>query len=244
MNRSYSLGEFFLEPEKRLLTHNGAPVHLAQRPFRVLMYLMENRDRVVSKNELLDKFWDGHDVYEVALSKCIGAIRKALGDKFDRPRYIETRWADGYRYVGPFKEDRVESSLAVPDSVGPRAMPDETKDSIAVLPFLNLSADPENEYFCDGLAEELLCSLAKINGLRVAARTSAFSFKGKNANVSEIGNALGVRTVVEGSVRKSGNKIRISVQLINAPDGYHLWSEQYDRELDDVFEVQNDISKQ
>ena len=244
MNRSYSLGEFFLEPEKRLLTHNGAPVHLAHRPFRVLLYLMEKRDRVVSKSELLDIFWEGHDVYEVALSKCIGAIRKALGDKLDRPRYIETRWSDGYRYIGPFKEGNVESNLAVSESVGAHAMPDETKDSIAVLPFLNLSADPENEYFCDGLAEELLCSLAKINDLKVAARTSSFSFKGKNVNVSEIGNALGVRTVVEGSVRKSGNWIRISVQLINASDGYHLWSEQYDRQLNDVFEVQNDISKQ
>ena len=244
MNRTYSLGEFILEPEKRLLAHNGAPVHLAHRPFRVLLYLIENRERVVSKNELLDKFWDGHDVYEVALSKCIGAIRKALGDKLDRPRYIETRWADGYRYIGPFKEEKDESSLAASDPSGASPIPDETNDSIAVLPFLNLSADPENEYFCDGLAEELLCSLAKINGLKVAARTSSFFFKGKNANVSEIAKALGVRTVVEGSVRKSGNKIRISVQLINAPDGYHLWSEQYDRQLDDVFEVQNDISKQ
>src|SRR5687768_3325728 len=147
MTQSYSLGEFFLEPEKCLLTHNGASVHLAHRPFRVLLYLIENRDRVVSKHELLDKFWDGHDVYEVALSKCIGAIRKALGDKIDRPRYIETRWADGYRYIGPFDGDEAESSPAESESFGTRAMPDETKDSVAVLPFLNLSADPENEYF-------------------------------------------------------------------------------------------------
>src|SRR5207248_7204193 len=103
--------------------------------------------------------------------------------------------------------------------------------SIAVLPFANLSADAENEYFCDGLAEELLNALAKIEGLKVAARTSAFSFKGKNTQVSEIGNVLNVKTVLEGSVRKSGNKLRITVQLINAADGYHLWSERYDREM-------------
>ena len=114
--------------------------------------------------------------------------------------------------------------------------------SIAVLPFVNMSADPENEYFCDGLAEELLNALAKIDELRVAARTSAFSFKGKHANVSEIGNALNVSTVLEGSVRKSGNRVRITTQLVNATDGYHLWSERYDREMNDIFDVQDEIT--
>jgi adenylate cyclase len=115
-------------------------------------------------------------------------------------------------------------------------------NSIAVLPFANMSPDPDNEYFCDGLAEELLNALAKIEGLKVAARTSAFSFKGKNVNVSEIGNVLGVKTVLEGSVRKSGNRLRITVQLVNAADGYHLWSERYDREMKDIFDVQDEIT--
>lgn len=116
-----------------------------------------------------------------------------------------------------------------------------TAPSIAVLPFVNMSADPENEFFCDGLAEELLNALAKINELKVAARTSAFSFKDKNTNVNEIGAALNVKTVLEGSVRKSGNRLRISAQLVNAADGYHLWSERYDREMKDIFDVQDDI---
>ncbi|MDQ4122174.1 MAG: protein kinase [Acidobacteriota bacterium] len=116
------------------------------------------------------------------------------------------------------------------------------KNSIAVLPFANLSADAENEYFCDGLAEELLNALAKIEDLKVAARTSAFSFKGKNTNVSEIGKTLNVETVLEGSVRRSGERIRITVQLINASDGYHLWSERYDREMRDIFDVQDEIT--
>ena len=115
-------------------------------------------------------------------------------------------------------------------------------NSIAVLPFANLSNDENNEYFCDGLAEELLNALAKIDDLKVAARTSAFSFKGKNVEVSEIGNVLNVNTVLEGSVRKSGNKLRITVQLINAADGYHLWSERYDREMKDIFELQDEIT--
>ena len=114
--------------------------------------------------------------------------------------------------------------------------------SIAVLPFAHLSSDPDDEYFCDGLAEELLNALARIDGLKVAARTSAFSFKGKNANISEIGKALNVNTVLEGSVRKSGNRLRITVQLVNAADGYHLWSERYDREMKDIFEVQDEIT--
>jgi TolB-like protein/Flp pilus assembly protein TadD len=114
--------------------------------------------------------------------------------------------------------------------------------SIAVLPFANMSADPENEFFCDGLAEELLNALAKIETLKVAARTSSFSFKGKNVNVDEIGHALHVNSVLEGSVRKSGNRLRITVQLINAADGYHLWSERYDREMQDIFDVQDEIT--
>jgi serine/threonine-protein kinase len=114
--------------------------------------------------------------------------------------------------------------------------------SIAVLPFVNMSADPENEYFCDGLAEELLNSLSKIEALHVAARTSAFSFKGKDTQVSEIGHALNVNTVLEGSVRKAGNRLRITAQLINVGDGYHLWSERYDREMADIFDIQDEIS--
>ena len=118
----------------------------------------------------------------------------------------------------------------------------EETPSIAVLPFVNISADPENEFFCDGLAEELLNALTKVEGLKVAARTSSFSFKDKNAQASEIGRTLNVKTILEGSVRKSGNRLRIAIQLVNSADGYHLWSERYDRELKDIFDVQDDIT--
>ncbi|MCU1289586.1 MAG: hypothetical protein JWN60_1815 [Acidobacteria bacterium] len=118
----------------------------------------------------------------------------------------------------------------------------ETRNSIAVLPFTNMSADEDNEYFCDGLAEELLNALAKIEDLRVAARTSAFSFKNKNVDAGEIGQALNVKTILEGSVIKSGNKLRITVQIVNASDGYHLWSERYDREMRDLFDLQDEIT--
>src|SRR5690242_16331372 len=127
--------------------------------------------------------------------------------------------------------------LAPTDSgVGVSANSALSAKSIAVLPFAHLSNDPDDEFFCDGLAEELLNALAKISGLKVAARTSSFTFKGKDANVSDIGRALGVASVLEGSVRKSGSRLRITVQLINAADGYHLWSERYDREMSDIFD--------
>src|SRR5688572_14426125 len=114
--------------------------------------------------------------------------------------------------------------------------------SIAVLPFSNVSADPENEYFCDGLAEELLSSLARIEDLKVASRTSAFSFKGKNAKLGEIAAALNVETVLEGSVRRSESRLRVSVQLVNAADDRPIWSERYDREMKDIFDVQDEIT--
>jgi len=118
----------------------------------------------------------------------------------------------------------------------------QNRNSIAVLPFVNVSPDAENEFFCDGLAEELLNALSKVGGLKVAARTSAFSFKGKNASVGEIGEKLGVEKVLEGSVRRSGTKIRILIQLVNASDGFRLWSESYDREMQDIFQLQDEIT--
>ncbi len=133
-----------------------------------------------------------------------------------------------------------EAKTNVFQNTGAAAM--QNSNSIAVLPFVNMSADAENEYFCDGLAEELLNALAKIDDLKVAARTSAFSFKGKNVGVNQIGTALRVKAVLEGSVRQSGNRLRISVQLVDAADGYHLWSERYDREMQDIFDVQDEIT--
>ena len=140
----------------------------------------------------------------------------------------------GLQRTGDSPADNV---IGAPDSV---AVP--TGASVAVLPFVNMSGDPENEYFSDGLTEELLNVLAKIGALKVAARTSSFHFKGQTGDIAEIGQRLGVATVLEGSVRQSGSRVRITAQLINAADGYHLWSESFDRELDDIFAVQDEIS--
>ena len=152
---------------------------------------------------------------------------------------------DGTLLVAALASESESATMALPASRPSEELTTgrlRVTPSIAVLPFANMSADPENEYFCDGLAEELLNALAKIDDLKVAVRTSAFSFKGKNTNVSEIGAALNVKTVLEGSVRKSGNRVRITAQLVNATDGYHLWSERYDREMKDIFDVQDEIT--
>ena len=145
-----------------------------------------------------------------------------------------------YQTVSDLLND-LRTGSDVPVLAAPSAESDTP--SIAVLPFVNMSADPEQEYFCDGLAEELIDALARQDNLRVAARTSAFQFKGQSRDVAEIGKQLRVRFVLEGSVRKAGNRLRINAQLINTADGYHLWSERYDRVLEDIFEIQDDISR-
>jgi len=171
------------------------------------------------------------------------ALRKARDERFQSARdlYADLKELKNQLDVAAARGVSAPLVFASGVSIGVQSAV-EVRNSIAVLPFTNLSADAENEYFCDGLAEELLNALAKIEDLQVAARTSAFSFKGKNTKVSEIGNALNVKTVLEGSVRRSGNRLRITVQLVSAADGYHLWSECYDRELRNVFDVQDEIT--
>src|SRR5205085_239883 len=149
-----------------------------------------------------------------------------------------------YRTVGLFAQALASTSLTTPSDT--QTMPQPvvaSAKSIAVLPFTNMSADAENEYFTDGMAEEIINALSKIQSLRVASRTASFAFKGKSEDIAEIGRKLRVSTVLEGSVRKMGNKLRITAQLVNVADGYHLWSERYDRELEDVFAIQDDISQ-
>ena len=132
--------------------------------------------------------------------------------------------------------------LAVPQPIDLKGKTSEPKNNLAVLPFVNMSNDADNEYFSDGIAEELINTLSKIDGLQLTCRTSSFSFKGKNQDVREIGKALNVSKVLEGSVRKAGNRVRIKAELVNTADGYQLWSETFDRNLDDIFELQDEIA--
>jgi adenylate cyclase len=229
----YEFGDFRIDPGKRLLLRRDrTPVSLTPKVFDTLLHLVQHSRTVLDKDQLMRAIWPDTVVEENNLNQNISILRRALGDVRADHRYIATVPGRGYRFVAvvkPCKEDAAPSS---PASVA----------SIAVLPFANLSADAANEYFCDGLAEELINALAKIEQIRVVARTSAFSFKGKEADVREIGRRLKVSTVLEGSVRKSGNRWRITVQLVSAANGYHLWSERYDVEMRDIFEVQDQIT--
>ena len=231
-------GTFELDPQSGELRKQGLKVRLQEQPFQILQILLEHPGKVVTREDLQQRIWpsDTFVDFDHGLYNAIKKLREALGDSADTPRYVETLSRRGYRFI---------ASLNVPatDRSSSAAAADAPKDSIAVLPFLNLSADPENEFFADGITEEIINALAQIEGLHVVARTSAFSFKGKQVDLRIIGEQLKVRTILEGSVRRSGNHLRIAVQLVNVADGYHLWSERYDREMKDIFQVQDEIAR-
>ena len=231
MAASYKFGRFELSTGTRELLVDDQPVPLGARAFDILQALVERRERLVSKKELLDLAWPGLVVEENNLQVQVSALRKVLGNNA-----IATVAGKGYRFTLQIGEEAASHS--------PRPVAEVAdKPSIAVLPFVNTSDDTANEYFADGLAEELLNVLSKVRGLRVASRTSAFSFKGAKVDIPTIAQKLNVATILEGSVRKAGSRVRISVQLIHAATDSHLWSAIYDRQLEDIFAVQDDIAQ-
>ncbi|MDP9177355.1 MAG: protein kinase [Gemmatimonadota bacterium] len=179
-------------------------------------------------------------------AKPIRAMRSTVPENVERAivKAMSTDVTGRFRTTAMFGQALASTSLTTPSET--ETMPQQvvsSAKSIAVLPFTNMSADPENEYFTDGIADEIINALSKIQTLRVASRTASFALKGKNEEIAEIGRKLKVSTFLEGSVRKIGNRLRITTQLVNVADGYHLWSERYDREMEDVFAIQDDISQ-
>jgi TolB-like protein/tetratricopeptide (TPR) repeat protein len=206
--------------------------------FDLLEYLIRNRDRVVSKDDLLAAIWNGRIVSESTLSTRINAARSAIGDNGEDQRLIRTILRKGVRFVGNVREQ--QSALAVLDGIRHEpALPD--KPSIAVLPFQNMSSDPEQEYFADGMAEDIITAMSKLRWFFVIARNSTFAYKGKTPDIRQVARDLGVRYVLEGSVRKAGERLRITAQLCDAVTGNHIWAERYDRDVKDVFAVQDEI---
>jgi len=236
MTASYKFGRFELRPAARQLLVDDQPVPLGARAFDVLRTLIERRERLVTKDELLALAWPGLVVEENNVEVQVSALRKILGNGV-----IVTVAGRGYRFTPQVGAE------ALPHRVQPDTRPTVAdladKPSIAVLPFVNMTDDMANEYFADGLAEELLNVLSKIRGLRVTSRTSAFSFKGANVDIPTIARKLNVAAILEGSVRKAGNRVRISAQLIHVATDSHLWSATYERELEDIFAVQDDIAR-
>jgi TolB-like protein/Flp pilus assembly protein TadD len=236
--RAYRFGEFTLEAGERQLLRSGQPVILRPKAFQTLRFLVEHRGRLVTHDELLNSVWADTNVSEAVLTHCITEVRQALDDDPHQPRYLKTIPRVGYKFIAEI--GTIDTSARPSGSTAATAAAAAT--AIAVLPFANISGDPENEYLCDGLSEELINGLTQVPDLRVVAHSSSFAFKGRDSDVREIGRQLNVGSLLEGSVRKSGDRIRISAQLINAADGYHVWSEQYDRKLVDVFAIQDEIS--
>ena len=229
-------GRFELQPAAQRLLVDGKPATLGPRAFDVLVALVGRAGQLVSKAELLDLVWPGLVVEENNLQVQVSALRKILG-----PDAITTIPGRGYRFT--LQLETAASAAGAPTPAKPPAAADTEPPSIAVLPFVNISDDAANEYFADGLSEELLNVLSRIRGLRVSSRTSAFSFKGAKADIPTVARKLNVANILEGSVRKAGSRVRITAQLVNAATDSHLWSATYDRELEDIFAVQDDIAQ-
>jgi len=238
-----------LDTDRRELRRGSGPVAVEPQVFDLLVYLVQNRDRVVSKDDLIASVWDGRIVSDSTLTSRINAVRKAVGDSGRNQKLIRTVARRGLRFVGAVRTQ--------PQGEPPRASPapdDDTREqprpalppdrpAIAVLPFVNLSGEPEQEYFSDGISEDIITALSKLRWFYVIARNSSFIYKGKSVTLKQIAEDVGVGYVVEGSVRKGGDRVRITAQLNDVATGSHIWAERYDRDLADVFAVQDAITE-
>ncbi len=209
--------------------------------FDLLVYLVKNRDRVVTRDELLDNLWKGKVVTDAALGVCLKAARSAIGDSGNKQTVIKTFHGRGYQFIAEITDSTTDESQG--NKLDPVLLDLPDHPSIAVLPFANMSGDPEQEFFSDGITEDIITALSRISRLLVIARTSTLGYKGKAIDVKQVGQEQGVRYVLEGSVRKNGNRVRVTAQLIDTTTGLHCWADHYDRELDDIFSVQDEITK-
>jgi TolB-like protein len=247
--------QFEIDLRRQEVRRSGKAIAVEPQVFDVLVHLVRHRDRIVSKDELIEAVWHGRAVSDGALFSRISAARRAIGDTGEAQSLIRTLHKRGFRFVGDVTTDAPpivpadEARPALhegphsPPSAAPApllALPD--KPSIAVLPFSNMSDEPEQEYFADGLAEDIITALSRMPWCFVIARNSSFTYKGQLVDVRRVAAELGVRYVLEGSVRKAGGRVRVTGQLIDATTGTHLWADKYDRELSDVFAIQDDIT--
>lgn len=233
-----AFGRFRLDLGQRELSHDGTTIRLGARALDILCILALARGEVVSKDELMARVWPGRIVEENNIQVHVSALRRALHDNSGGQNLVATVPGRGYRLLGlqasfPAEQSETErhSDLAVSD-----------KPSIAVLPFQNMSGDPEREYFADGIVQDIITGLSRIKWLSVIARNSSSIYKTREVDVRQVERELSIHYVLEGSVRKTGNRVRITAQLIDARSGVHLWAERYDGLLDDIFAVQDEIA--
>jgi TolB-like protein len=235
----HEFGPFRLDTGTCILFHRTEPLGLGQRAASLLQLLLERAGEPVSKDQLIDAAWPGLSIEESNLTVQIAALRKALSQTEGGEDWIATLPRRGYRYVGPkVASDRPDLSTGTP----PVSQTLPEKPSIAVLPFANLSGDPEQDYFADGMVDDIITGLSRIKWLFVIARNSAFAYKGRAIDIKQVGRELSVRYVLEGTVRKTGNRVRINGQLIDTASGTYVWAERYDCELDNIFDLQDEIA--
>lgn len=232
MSVAFRVGSWLVEPSHNSISRDGTTTHIEPKVMEVLVCLVQHAGETLPKEKLLQTAWPETFVSDAALTHCISELRRVFEDDPREPHVIQTIAKRGYRFIAHVNREAI---LPITSA--------STRDSIAVLPFVNTSSDPENEFFADGITEEIINGLAQIRELHVVARSSAFSFKGKHIDPRVIAEQLKVRTILEGSVRRAGDHLRITVQLVNAADGFHLWSERYDREMIDVFAIQDEIAR-
>jgi TolB-like protein/tetratricopeptide (TPR) repeat protein len=235
-NVVYEFGPFRLEVSEHRLVREGRSIPLTGKAFDTLRVLVERHGTLVPKRDLMNAIWPETTVEENNLDRNISTVRKALGEKATGQQYIETVPRVGYRFVARI-------SAAPAEDVSDSSLPTHDISAIAVLPFADMSPARDQDYLCEGLAEELINALTYVDGLRVAARTASFQFRGTSTDIRSVGQKLGVGTLLEGSVRKAGNRLRVTVQLIEVATGFHRWSRRFDRTLKDVFAIQDEIAE-
>jgi TolB-like protein len=238
---------YCLDADRRELKRGSELVAIGPKVFDLLLFLVRNRHQVVTRDELLQAVWNGRIVSESTLTSHINAVRTAIGDTGKEQRLIRTVSRRGLRFVGEIEEQELPANMpiAMTDIATERltpalALPDSP--SIAVLPFRNLSGNVEQDYFADGIVEDIITALSRIRWLFVIARNSSFTYKGRTVDEKQVGRELGVRYVVEGSVRQSESRIRITGQLVDASTGTHLWADRFEGRLDDIFELQDQMA--
>ena len=245
----FHFADHTLDTDQRVLRRGSEGVGVEPQVLDLLIYLLENRNRVVSKDELVASVWAGRIVSDTALTSRIYAARKAIGDSGQSQRLIRTIPRKGLRFVGEVRaQSSGDNAVATSPPPGSAEQPRSTlslpdRPAIAVLPFTNMSDDPEQEYFSDGISEDIITALSKLHWFFVIARNSSFIYKGKAVHMKQVAEELGVGYVLEGSVRKGGDRVRITAQLNDVATGSHIWAERYDRNLTDMFAVQDEITE-
>ncbi|KRQ94094.1 adenylate cyclase [Bradyrhizobium jicamae] len=243
----YFFEEYALDTDRRELHRGAKLVPITPQVFDLLHYLIKHRGRVVSKDDLISAVWNGRIVSDAALTTRLNAVRVAIGDSGDEQRFIKTMPRKGFRFVGAAQEVNTSTDEPVgwvvhDEDMTPRSS--SPRLSIVVLPFANLSSDSEQDYFVDGVTESLTTDLSRISGSFVIGRHTAFTYRGKAANLKQVGRELNVRYVLEGSVQRRDSRLRVNVQLIDAESGTHLWADRFDKPVSNLFDLQDEIVAQ